>query len=179
VTEVVAFMAWLGAATIVLSDGRRGLALGLALIAIAFAALAWMGGDIGAAAALLAGGAAAVYQRLRSGRDDWGVMPPGSTPRLVLVIAAGFLALWFAASVTTGGGAPLRFAAPVVLGLMGARVLEGRDSAIVVTAAAGMALAVAMATGLAATPPGPTPYIAAALIAAGVSALRVQEKHVA
>lgn len=179
VTEVAAFMAWLGAAMIVLSDGRRGLGLGLALIAVAFAALAWMAGNLGAAAAMLAGGAAAAVQRLRSGSDDWRVMPPGSTPRLVLVIAAGFLALWFAASITTGAGAPLRFAALAVLGLMAARVLEARDPAIVLTAAAGLALAVAMATGLAATPPGLAPYIAAALIAAGLSVFRVERSHAA
>ncbi len=174
-TEAAAFTAWLGAALIVLSDGRRGLALGLALIAVAFAALAWVGGDMRAAAALFAGGAVAAVQRLRSGRDGWGVMPPGSTPRLILAIVAGVLALWIAASITTGPGAPLRFATLAVLGLMGARVLDGRDPAVVLTAVAGMTLALAMATGLAATPPGPAPYIAAALITAGVSVLRVAD----
>lgn len=174
-TEAAAFTAWLGAAMIVLSDGRRGLALGLALIAVAFAVLVWVGGDMLAAAALFAGGAVAAAQRLRSGGDGWGVMPPGSTPRLILVIVAGVLALWIAASVTTGTGAPLRFTTLAVLGLLGARVLGGRDPAVVLTAAAGVALALAMATGLAETPPGPAPYIAAALIAAGASVLRVAE----
>ena len=162
---------------IVLADGRRGLALGLALIAVAFAALAWSGGDTLAAAALFAGGVIAAVQRLRSGVDGWGLMPPGSTPRLILVIVAGVLALWIAASVTTGVGAPMRFATLAVLGLMGARALEGRDPAVVLTAVAGMALAVAMAAALAPTPPGLALYVAAALIAAGASALHVAETH--
>jgi hypothetical protein len=176
-TEAAAFTAWLGAAIIVLADGRRALALGLALITVAFAALAWIGGDILAASALFVGGAVAAGLRLRSGSDGWGLMPPGSTPRLILAIVAGFGALWIAASVTSGAGAPLRFAALAVLGLMGARMLGGRDPAVVLTAVAGMALAVAMAAGLGATPPGSAPYIVAALIAAGVSVPRMTEPH--
>ena len=178
-TEAAAFTAWLGAAIIVLSDGRRGLALGLGLMAVAFAALAWAGGDRLAAAATLAGGGVAAVLRLRSGIDGWGLMPPGSTPRLILVIVAGFLALWISASITTGAGAPLRFATLAVLGLTGARLLEGRDTAAVLTAVAGMALALAMAAGLAATAPGLAPYVAAALIAAGTSVVRVVEPHAA
>ena len=75
VTEAAAFMAWLSAAIIVLADGRRGLALGLGLTAVAFAALAWASGDRLAAAAMLAGGGVAAVQRLRSGIDGWGLMP--------------------------------------------------------------------------------------------------------
>lgn len=176
-TEAAAFTAWLGAAMIVLADAKRGLALGLALIAVAFAALAWASGDTLAGAALLAGGAIAAVQRLRSGIDGWGLMPPGSTPRLILVIVAGVLALWIAASVTTGAGAPMRFATLTVLGLMGARVLEGREPPVVLTAVAGMALALALAAGLASTPPGLAPYIAAALIAAGASIVHVAQPH--
>ncbi|HEV2035869.1 MAG TPA: hypothetical protein VGU71_17030 [Candidatus Dormibacteraeota bacterium] len=178
-TEAAAFTAWLGAAMIVLADGRRALALGLALTAAAFAVLAWVGGDMRAAAALFAGGAVSAVLRLRSGSEGWGLMPPGSTPRLILAIVAGVVALWIAASVTTGAGAPLRFATLAVLGLMGARVLGGRDPAVVLTAVAGMALAVAMATGLAVTPPGPAPYILAALLAAGVSVLRIKDSSAA
>ncbi len=175
--EAAAFTAWLGASVIVLADGRRGLALGLALIAIAFAALVWAGGDALAAGALFAGGAVAAVQRYRSGIGGWGLMPPGSTPRLILVIVAGALALWIAASITTGSGAPLRFATLAVIGLMGARVLEGREPAVLLTAVAGMALALATAAGLAPTTPGLAPYVIAALIAAGVSVLRVAESH--
>ena len=169
---LVAFVAWLGAALIVLSDGRRGLALGLALITLAFTGLAWAGGETFGAGVLFAGGAVASGLRLRSGgQDGWGLMPPGSTPRLVMCIAAALVALWFAASVTFGGGAPVRFAGLAVIGLMGGRALSSGDTAVVLSAVAGLALALAGATAMAATSPGPSPYILGALLAAGVMIL--------
>jgi hypothetical protein len=95
-------------------------------------------------------------------------MPAGSTPRLVLCVASGLLALWVAASVTTGPGTPLRFAVLVVLGLMGARVLASREIAVVLTSIACFALALAAAPALAAISPGPVPEIIGGLVAAGV-----------
>jgi hypothetical protein len=179
VTEVAAFAAWLGAAVIVLSDGRRGLALGLAVMTVAFTVLAWLGGEPLGAVALLLGGGVACFQRLRTGPDVWGVMPPGSTVRLVVSIGGGLLGLWVATSVMTGPGAPLRFAALSVLGLMTARVLGQADRAAVMTALAAFALSVAMAAGIADTSPGAVPYIAAALLAAGISVMRVPETNAA
>jgi hypothetical protein len=179
VTGAAAFTAWLAASVIVLSDGRRGLALGLALTAVAFAPLAWIGGGWPAAAAVFAGGAIAAILRLRSGTDGWGLMPPGSTSRLILVIAAGVVALWIAVSVTSGPAASIRFSALAVIGLMGARMLTARDPGALMTAVAAMALAIATAAGLATTAPGLAPCIVAAVIAAGVSALRVSEPRVA
>jgi hypothetical protein len=179
VSEVAAFAAWLGAALVVLSDGRRALAVGLSLIAAAYAVLAWGAAGWPATAAILIGGSVAALLRLRTGQAGWGVMPPGSTPRLILSVVAGILALWIAASVTTGAGGPSRYAALVVLGLMGARVLTASAPAVVITAVAALALAVAMASGLAQAGPGPAPYIAGALIAAGVSFVRVAEQRVA
>ena len=173
-TEVAAFAAWLGAAVIVLSDGRRGLALGLATITAAFTVLAWLGGEHFAASTLLLGGAVACVQRMRTGPDVWGVMPPGSTARLVLSIGGGLLALWIATSVMTGPGAPLRFAALSVLGLMVARVLGQAERTAVLTALAALALSLAMAAGIADASPGPAPYIVAALIAAGTSLVRLE-----
>jgi hypothetical protein len=174
VTEVAAFAAWLGAAVIVLADGRRGLALGVALTTVGFAVLAWLAGERLAAAAVLLGGAVAAAQRLRTGPDVWGVMPPGSTARMVLCIAGGLLALWIATSVMTGPGAPLRFAVLAVLGLMAARAASEAENAALLTAIAALVLSVGMAAGLADVSPGPAPFIAAALIAAGVSFVRVR-----
>jgi hypothetical protein len=180
VIQAAAFAAWLGAAVIVLSDGRRGLGLGLALTTVAFAVLAWAGGEHLAAAAILFGGAVAAIKRSRTGPDVWGLMPPGSTPRLVLSIAGGFLTLWVATSVMTGPGAELRFAALSVLGLMAARILtESEHAGALLTALVALALAVAMASGLADAGRGPAPYIAAALIAVGVSVVHVAEPHAA
>jgi hypothetical protein len=179
VTEAAAFAAWLGAAVIVLSDGRRGLALGLALTTVGFALMAWLGGERLAAAAVLLGGGVAAAQRLRTGPDVWGVMPAGSTARLVLCIAGGLLALWVATSVMTGNGAPLRFAVLSVLGLMTARAVGEAENAAVLTALAAVALSVGMAASLADLSPGPAPFIAAALIALGVSFVRVQDTSAA
>lgn len=172
-----AFAAWLGAALIVLSEGRRGLALGMGLVAAAFAVLALVAGEVGAAAALVAGGAVAVIQRLRTGPDEWGVMPTGSTARLVLAAAVGLLALWISTSVMTGPGASVRFAVLSVLGLMAARVLTPSESPAVLTALAALALAVAVAAGVAGTAPGPAVYVLAAVAAAGISLVRVQESN--
>jgi hypothetical protein len=167
IEAAAAFLAWLGAALVVLADGRRGLALGVALVAAAFGGLAWASGQPVGGGAVIAGGLIGAARCWRSGRT-WGVMPPGSTPRLVLCVASALVALWFAASVTTGPGAQLRFAALVVLGLMGARVLMSRDSASVLISIACFALALAAAPSLGAVPPGPAPGIAGGLIAAGV-----------
>ena len=177
VSGVAAFAAWLGASAIVLSDGRRALALGLAMTALGFSVLALIDGSPLAAAAVLIGGGVAAVPRLRTGPEGWGVMPPGSTPRLVLAIGGGLLPLWIATSVMTGPGAPLRFAALSVLGLMAARILTESEPPAMVTALAAFALAVAMASGLADTPPGTAPYVAAAVIALGVSLMRVPEPN--
>jgi hypothetical protein len=177
VTAAAAFAAWLGAAVIVLSNGRRGLALGLAVTTVAFAVLAWTSGERLAAAALLFGGSAAAVRRLRTGPDVWGVMPAGSTARLVLSIAGGFAALWIATSVMTGPGASLRFAALSVLGLMGARVLTEHEPPAVLTALAALALSVAVAAGVSDAGTGPSLYFAAAVIAIGVSFIRVKEPN--
>ena len=174
-TAVAAFAAWLGAAMIVLSDGRRGLALGLGLTTAAFALLVWVGGQPLAAAALLLGGAFAVARRFQVGREGWAMMPPRSTPRLVLAIAGGLLALWISTSVMTGAGAPLRFAALSVLAMMGARILAEMEPAALLTALAALAMAVAVGAGIADTGPGPSVYIVAAATVLALSLVRVHE----
>jgi hypothetical protein len=173
VSAAAALVAWLGAALIVLSEGRRGLALGMALVSAGFAGLALAGGQVGGALALAVGGGIVAVQRMRTGPDVWGLMPPGSTARLVLAIAAGLVALWISTSVMTGPGAPLRFAALSVLGLMGARILTSSEPAILLTALAALALSVAAAAGIADTGPGPAPYVLAAMVALGISQVRI------
>ena len=175
-SAAAAFAAWLGASLIVLSEGRRGLAVGLALVTAGFAVIVLVGGvGVEAAVALVAGGGVAVVQRLRTGRDEWGVMPPGSTARLVLAAAVGLTALWISTSVMTGPGAPLRFAALSVLGLTVARVLTPSEPPAMLTALAALALSVAAAAGVADTSPGPALYVLAALVAVGISWIRVGE----
>jgi hypothetical protein len=175
-TVAAAFAAWLGAAMIVLSEGRRALAVALGLVGAALAGLAWATVGWPAAVALLAGGLAAAALRLRTGAPGWQVMPPRSTPRFILAVVAGILALWVAVSVMTGPGAPLRFAALAVIGLMTARVLTSDAPEVILTAIAALALAVAAASGLAPAA-GLATFVAAALIAAGISFLRMSEAH--
>jgi hypothetical protein len=163
-----AFVAWLGADLIVLADGRRGLALGVALLAISLGVLTWPAGMAVGSIAIGVGGLVAAVQCWRSGPAAWGIMPAGSTPRLILCIASGLLAFWLAASVTTGPGGSLRFAVLLVPGLMGARILMSREVPVVLAGIAAMALALGAASGLAAESPGPVPAIVGGLIAAGV-----------
>lgn len=176
-SAAAAFAAWLGAALIVLSEGRRGLAVGMALVTAGFATLALAAGQVEGAAALVAGGVIAVVQRLRSGSDTWGVMPSGSTARVVLAAAVGLLALWISTSVMTGPGASVRFAALSVLGLTAARVLTPSEPPAALTALAALALSVAVASGVAGTAPGPAVYVLSAIVAGGLSLIRVRDIH--
>ena len=163
-----ALLAWLGAALVVLADARRGLALGLALVTVGLAVLAWGTGQPLGAIAVIAGGMTGALRCLTAAPSTWGLMPPGSTPPLVLCIAAGLIALWISASVTTAPGAPLLFAVLVVLGLMAARVLSSGDAVVDRTAIACFALALGSTPALASSRPGPVPYVIGALIAAAV-----------
>jgi hypothetical protein len=167
VTAAAGFAAWAGAAVIVLADGRRGLAAGVGLVAVGFTVLAWTNGLWPEGAILLAGGAVCAFELVRTGPKEWGLMPPGSTPRLIVAAVGGILSLWVAASVTTGPGASLRFASLAVLGLMAGRVLQGHNGTAILTASAGLALALAGASGLAPKAAGLAPYFVGALIAAG------------
>lgn len=169
IEAAAALLAWLGAALVVLADARRGLALGLALVTVGFVVLAWGIGQPVGAIALAAGGMTGAFRCWSAGPASWGLMPPGSTPRLVLCIAAGLLALWVSASVTSEPGAPLRFAVLVVIGLMAARVLAGGRADVNRTAIACLALALASSPALASSvPTGPALYIIGALISAAV-----------
>lgn len=176
-TVAAAFAAWAGAATIVLADGRRGLAAGIALIAAAFTTLVWFGAGWFAGAVLLIGGAICAIQLLRAGKQDWGLMSPGSTPRLILAVVGGILSLWVAASVTSGPGAPLRFACLSVLGLLGGRLLQGRQATPLLAAASGLAIALAGASALRGGAPDVASYLLGALIAAGVGFLPIAESR--
>jgi len=177
VTAAAGFAAWAGAAVIVLADGRRGLAAGVGLVAVGFTVLAWAEGLWLAGAILVAGGGVSVFELVRTGPKEWGLMPPGSTPRLILAVVGGILSLWVSASVTTGPGAPLRFASLAVLGLMAGRLLQSQSPTAVLTAAAGLALALAGASGLAPNGEGLAPYLVGAMIAAGALLLPAAESR--
>jgi hypothetical protein len=176
--EVAAgFVTWLGASLVVLGDGRRGLALGVAVATAGLAALAWQASGPVPAAALAAGGGLAAAGRLRTGAPGWRIMPAGSTPRIVLCVAAALVALWVALAVTTGPGAGLRFAALACLVLAPARILWSDDPPIELAAAAVLALAVGSASALGSSAPDAWPLVAAAGVAAGIGWMPRSERH--
>jgi hypothetical protein len=176
VSEAAAFAAWLGAAIIVLADGRRGLALGLAVMAAGLAGVALAAGQQPTAVALLAGGITAAALRYRTGPEGWGLMQPGSTPRIILTIVIGLVALYITASLSNGDGAAIRFASLAAIALAGARLLQGLERAAALTAAA--ALVLALGAGSLLGPSGSLPAaVVAALITAGASALPAVEPH--
>jgi hypothetical protein len=179
VEAVAAFVAWLGASLIVLADGRRGLAFGTVLAAVGIAVLVLQDAGLIAAGAVVVGGSIAAAGRLRSGPPGWEIMPAGSTPRLVLCIAAGLLALWIAISITGGPGAALRFTVLSVIGLSAARVLSSVDAAVLLTATGVLAVAMAATAGVVAESPTAWPYIAGALIAAALVWLPARKAHAA
>ncbi|HYL08698.1 MAG TPA: hypothetical protein VEU76_09110 [Candidatus Udaeobacter sp.] len=162
---VAAFAVWCGVSLVVLADGRRGLAAGLGLATLALAVLAWPAGGAVGSGALLVGGLVAAVQRLFSGPSGWDVMPAGSTPRLVMCIATGLIALWIAGSVMTGAGAPLRFAVLTGVCLAGARVLGSDDIAAAGTACAALILVIAAGSAVDDLAPSSWLYAAAAAVA--------------
>lgn len=172
-----AFASWLGASIIVLADGRRALALGLALVAGGLGALAWPGAGPVPALALLVGGAVCAIRLLATGPQDWAMMPAGSTPRLILTIVAAVIGLWFALSVTTGSDASFRFAELAVIILLGARTLHASGNDVLLASVGGLALAAGAASGFASPSLGPAPYIVAAVVAGTTALLPRAEPH--
>lgn len=172
-----AFAAWLGGSILLLGDGRRGLALGLAVLTAALALFALDAGDVATATALALGGATAAALRLRSGPDGWGLMRPGSTPRIMLAIVTGVLALYFAASLAVGDGAAVRFGWLVAMALSAGRLLQTSEPAASVTAACALGLSIGAAAAIPPASSGVAAAIVAAVIAAGVAALPQTNPH--
>lgn len=167
-------VAWLGGAFLVLSDARRGVALGVALYAIGLAATLYNIPPAALALGLAGLGAAAL--RLRDGPPRWGTLPPGSTPRLLLCVVSGVLAAFAGASILAGPGpAPVRI---VILlgGAMGAaRLLSTlrREAALASTTV--MTLALGAAAAVAGDRAAPTVVAAAALAAVLLGVLPAAE----
>lgn len=170
-SDVAALVAWLGGAVIVLADARRGLAAGLALVAVGVAGLTWAAGDVAGGIVLLAGGLAAAALRFTIGPEGWGLMQPGSTPRLLFTVIAGLVVLWIAVALTAGASGGLRFGAIAILVLLTGRLLQGGAPVALLTAASGLALALGLVSGPLEPGGGSAYYVIAALVTAGVSAI--------
>ena len=84
----------------------------------------------------------------------------------MFTIVVALVALWVALAVTSGPSAGFRFTALTVLVLLGGRLLEAAEPAVMLTAIAGVALVLGIVSG-----DGIVSYTLAALVAAGVSAM--------
>ncbi|HET9762676.1 MAG TPA: hypothetical protein VFR50_04135 [Casimicrobiaceae bacterium] len=168
IAPAAGIVVWLGASLAVVSDGRRGLAAGIALTTVGLATLAFLTAGPIASGAVALGGAVAAVRRYFSGPAGWGILPPGSTPRLVLCVATALIAFWVAAGVASGPYASLRFGVIVGIVLSGARVLSTSDQAVLLSAVAILALNVAIAAAVGSSSPGVWPYFAGGFVAATV-----------
>lgn len=138
---VGAIVSWLSMSVLVLSESRGGLALGLAGAGVGLGAALAAGGRWGAVAVAL-GAVAAALLRMRDGAAGWGILPPGSTPRVMLCFVVGAVCAWVGGSFLGGSLAPARSAILAAIVLASARLLTtGRRQAAL---AAASALAIAM-----------------------------------
>jgi len=166
-----AAMAWLGVTLLAVSEGRRGVALGLALAAAGLGAAAGAAGQPPQGViALLAGGLVAALLRLRGGaRPGWDLLPPGSTPRLMASLVA-LLAAGLVAGVGLGSPAgATRVAALVVATLAGARILTTERRWAALGAGSALALGLGALGGVAGLAAG-------AVVAAGLGAIDGSEQ---
>jgi hypothetical protein len=161
-------LVWLGASLVVVADGRRGLAAGIALSTLGLAVLAFLTAGAVAAAAIAAGGAVAAARRSISGPAGWEILAPGSTPRLLLCIATALVAFWIADAVTGGPVASLRFGLMTGIALAAARVLSTGEPAAQLSAVAIVALGAASVGAIGSSEPGAWPYVVGGLVAAAV-----------
>jgi hypothetical protein len=156
--------AWLGASLLMLSHGRRGLALGLLVTAAGLGLVAYASGRLPVAICLVAGGVVAAVPRLRDASPGWGFMPTGSTPRFVLCLLV--LVAVALIGTTLQGATPLMDTALIVSSLAAARTLTADARPISLAAASALALGL----GLAGTAPlALTVAVAGALVAAGLA----------
>lgn len=151
-----AALSWLGAALILLSDDRRGLALGLAVVGVGLAlATAAAGEDRLAGAALAVGGVGSGAPHLGRGAHGWGLMRPGATPRVIGSVVALILTVLVAGAGVHDLAGVAHLGGLVVAAMATGRLLtvSGRWGAL----GAGSALAL----GLGALDSGPTLVLAA------------------
>lgn len=160
-------LAWLGATLLALSDGRRGMALSVAVTATGLAAgIAAAGAAPAAVVVLLAGGACAAAACLRGPAPAWGLLPPGSTPRLIGSIVVLMAALALGGSSLSGPAGLARLGGLVVIVLAAGRLLTAGGRWPVLAAGSALALGLGSLGGTAALGAGAVAAVALALVGA-------------
>lgn len=139
VTGIV--LACVGAGLVLMSEGSRGLAAGLGLEAAGLGLA--VGGSVqaGPGLVLAVGGLCSAGLRLRDGYGGWGLLPPGTTSRIVLFVVAVAASLYAVTSVLPGSATEARAAALAAGVLAGARLLGTGNRSAALTAAGALALA--------------------------------------
>jgi hypothetical protein len=135
-------LTWLGASILILSDARRGLAVGLLTASVGLALAMAVEGRPLEGGLLLAGGVLAVVVGLRRNpQRGWGLLQGPSTPRIVLCVVLGGAALWLAVGMLQSPGqAQARAAAVIAMAVGAGRLLAEREPRSGLAAAALVAL---------------------------------------
>jgi len=142
-------LAWTGGSLVALSDGRRGLALGLLLAASAIG-LAQNPVQTAAQIGLIVGlGVAGAGLLLLQGPTGWGTLAAGSTPRLIASLGALFVPLAFWAYALSRLGGPALLCGLLIATTGAIRVLSAGSRA---PALAGLALLALGAGAMAGSP---------------------------
>jgi hypothetical protein len=140
IAVLAAGLAWLGASVTALSEARRGLALGLVLTGAGLAGAVLATRPLGAGLLALSAVLAALL-RLRDGPDGWGVLPPGSTPGIVLSVAVLVASLVLAGTAFQAGGSVATVAPLAVSAVSAVRLLSSRSRQAALTTGSALALA--------------------------------------
>lgn len=135
-------LSWLGASILVLSDARRGLAVGVLAASLGVAlAVAVQDGPVDGGLLAAGGVLAAVASLRRNPRRGWGLLQGPSTPRVVICVVVGGAGLWLALGMLDSPGqAEARAAALVVIALGAGRLLGEREARAALAAASLAAL---------------------------------------
>jgi len=148
-------LVWLGGSILVLSDARRGLAVGLLLSALGLSmAVTAQAGPV-EGGLLAGGGLVAVVAGLRHDpRRGWGLLQGPSTPRVILCVVMGGAGLWLGLGIIDSPGQPeARAAATTMIALGASRLFSEREARSGLAAATLVALgAGALAAMSSATP---------------------------
>jgi hypothetical protein len=164
---LAAGLAWFGATLTTLAEGRRGLALGLVLTGAGLGGIQLSSGRPLNALVLVAAALLSAALRLRDGASGWGLLPPGSTPSIVLGIAV-LVACVLMAGALLQGAAGIASLAPLAVALVAAgRLLTVVRRQPSLAAASVLALALAGFGTLAATVAGGLAALALAAFPAG------------
>jgi hypothetical protein len=166
-------VAWVAMSVLVLSEGRFGLAAGLAGAALGLAGA--LAGAPFPALVLGAAGVVAGALRARDGQPGWGVLPPGSTPRVILCVVAGAGCAWVGGGLLTGAQAPARAAVVALTVMAAARLLTTHRRAAALTSGAALALATGALGAIVSGQSAPLPAAAGGAVALVLALLPAAE----